>query len=107
MNENDQDQYIIIGNFANAANDQGPDFTAFESGIGMTEFYGFMRAYAQVHNVNIVEYLEDGVIMRGTPDVMVKLANDTNNRYTCVTLNEELFQKIVKERAPMNMPLAA
>lgn len=101
------DRYIIVGNFRSAPDDAADDYTAQPTGVSIAEFYGYMRAYARVHRMLIVDYLDDGIVLRGKAETMRKLARDTEGYYSCVCVSDKAFNEILNLRGGQAMPMSA
>jgi hypothetical protein len=101
------DRYIIVGNFRSAPDDEGDDYVSVPSGVHIGEFYGYMRAYARVHKLLIVDYLDDGIVLRGKADAMRKLTRDTDGHYSCVCVGDKAFNELLKLRGRDAMPVSA
>lgn len=112
MNDNhensaaEQDRYIIVGNFRSTP-DEADDYVAVPSGVDIVQFYGYMRAYARVHKLVIVDYLDDGIVLRGAPKTMKKLARDTEGHYSCVCIGDKAFNELLNLRGEQALPLSA
>lgn len=101
------DRYIIVGNFRSTPDDAGDDYVSVPSGVHIGEFYSYMRAYARVHKLLIVDYLDDGIVLRGKADAMRKLTRDTGGHYSCVCVGDTAFNELLKLRGRDAMPISA
>ncbi len=101
------ERYIIVGNFRSQPDDAGDDYVSVPSGVHIGEFYGYMRAYARVHKLLIVDYLDDGIVMRGRADAMRKLTRDTEGHYSCVCVGDKAFNELLKLRGSDALPMTA
>ena len=101
------DRYIIVGNFRSAPDDEGDDYVSVPSGVHIGDLYGYMRAYARVHKLLIVDYLDDGIVLRGKADAMRKLTRDTDGHYSCVCVGDKAFNELLKLRGRDAMPVSA
>lgn len=102
-----QDKYIIVGNFRSAPDDTDDDFTSLSSGVNIGEFYSYMRAYAQVHHLAVVDYLDDGIVLRGKAEAMRKLTRDTGDAYSCVCVGDQIYNEILHQRGQKALPACA
>ena len=102
-----KEKYIIVGNFRSAPDDGAEDYVSVPSGVNIGEFYGYMRAYARVHRLVIVDYLDDGIVLRGQAEAMRKLSQDTDNSYSCVCVGDHAFNEILNLRGQQAMPVGA
>jgi hypothetical protein len=102
-----QEKYIIVGNFRSTPDDKAEDYVAVPSGVNIAEFYGYMRAYARVHKLAIVDYLDDGIVLRGKAETMRKLAQDTDGHYSCVCVGDKAFNELLNLRGRQALPLSA
>lgn len=105
-----KDKYIIVGNFRTLPDCGGPegdDDVTVPTGVGIAQFYGYMRAYARVHRLLVVDYLDDGIVLRGKADSMRKLVQDTEDSYSCVCVGDRAFNEILNLRGQQALPLGA
>jgi hypothetical protein len=102
-----QDKYIIVGNFRSAPEGDAEDVVAMPSGVNIAEFYGYMRAYARVQKLLIVDYLDDGIVLRGPAEAMRKLSKDTEGYYSCVCIGDKAFNELLNLRGQKAMPVSA
>lgn len=101
------DKYIIVGNFRSAPEGDADDVVALPSGVNIAEFYGYMRAYARVHKLLIVDYLDDGIVLRGKAEATRKLSQDTEGHYSCVCIGDKAFNELLNLRGQKAMPVGA
>jgi hypothetical protein len=101
-----KDKYIIVGNFSSVPDD-ADDYVSMPTGVNIAEFYTYMRAYARVHRLVIVDYLDDGIVLRGKAEAMRKLTQDTENSYSCVCVGDRAFNEILNLRGQQALPLGA